>query len=489
MRYALSDIPLVNRLLRSRWLQWSLTAATLLFFVLAILAGLFGTPAGNRNFGIVFVWIVWWALLILLLVPFAGRLWCGICPIPAPGEWLQRRALVQPRPGAKLYTLGKKWPRAFRNIWLQNAGFLGVALFSAVILTTPRVTALVLLGFVLVAIATSLIFERRIFCRYLCPVGGFIGLYSQAAPVEIRVKDRTVCADHREKSCYTGNDEGYGCPWLVFPGNLTSNTYCGMCTECLKTCTMNNVALYVRQPGADLIQPQRRGLDEAYKGLIMLACAFIYSTVLIGPWGILKETARAVGTPGWFAYAGAFLALNLAVLPGLFWLAVRAGQALDRQNLLPPEGGSGQLADGPVRGSFDKLRTGSRGTSEDEAPSGRTKKLFVDYAVVLVPLGLTAWVAFSLSFVLVNFSYAWSVLSDPLGWGWNLLGTASLKWTPYVPGLVPFLQVPVMLVGLVAAIALALRAAHQHGQKPWAAVPVAVFCAAATIGLLGLYLA
>ena len=99
MRYAISDVPIIKRMLRSRWLQWSLTALTLLFFVLAIIAGLVGTPAGNRNFGIVFVWIVWWALLILLLLPFAGRLWCGVCPIPAPGEWLQRRALVQPRPG------------------------------------------------------------------------------------------------------------------------------------------------------------------------------------------------------------------------------------------------------------------------------------------------------------------------------------------------------------------------------------------------------
>ena len=145
-RYAISDIPLVKRLLRSRWPQWFVVAAMLLFFVLAILAGLFGTPAGNRNFGIVFVWIVWWALLILLMVPFAGRLWCGICPIPAPGEWLQRRVLVQPRPGGKLYTLGLKWPRRFRNIWLQNIGFLGVVP-STVILTTLLVTALVLAGF------------------------------------------------------------------------------------------------------------------------------------------------------------------------------------------------------------------------------------------------------------------------------------------------------------------------------------------------------
>jgi len=453
MRYALSEIPVIKSVLRTRWLQWSLTAVTLFFFVLAIVAGLVGTPAGNRNFGIVFVWIVWWALLILLLVPFAGRLWCGICPIPAPGEWLQRRALVQPRPGGRLYTLGKKWPRAFRNIWLQNAGFLGVALFSTVILTTPMATALVLLGFVIVAIGTSLVFERRTFCRYLCPVGGFIGLYSQVAPVELRVKDAAVCASHAEKTCYTGSDDGYGCPWLLFPGGLVNNTYCGLCTECLRTCTRDNVAIFVRQPGADLVKTTGHKLDEAYKGLIMLACAFIYSAVLIGPWGVLKETARAVGTPGWFAYAAVFLALNLVILPGLFWLAVRGGWSIDK----------------PAKTTM--------------------RKLFSDYAAVLVPLGLTAWMAFTLSFVLVNFSYAWSVLSDPLGWGWNLLGTAGLKWTPYVPGLLPVLQIPALLFGLAAATGLAVRTARQHGQSPWAAVPVIAFCTAATIGLLGLYLA
>ncbi len=190
--YAISEIPILKRLLKSRWPQWLLVALLLGFFVVAILAGFLGTPAGNRNFGIVFVWIVWWALLMLMLVPVFGRLWCGVCPIPAPGEWLQRRSLVAPANGGRLFTLGKKWPRRLRNIWLQNLGFLGVALFSTVILTTPFVTALVLLGFVLIAIATSLVFERRAFCRYLCPVGGFIGLYSQIAPIELRVKDRDI---------------------------------------------------------------------------------------------------------------------------------------------------------------------------------------------------------------------------------------------------------------------------------------------------------
>jgi len=557
--YALSEIPIVRRALRSRWPQFGLTAIMLAFFVLAIVAGLAGTPAGNRNFGIVFVWIVWWALLILLLVPFAGRMWCGVCPIPAPGEWLQRRALVQPRPGGKLYTLGLKWPRPLRNIWLQNAGFLGVALFSAVILTTPAATALVLLAFMIVAVGTSLAFERRTFCRYLCPVGGFIGLYSQVAPLELRVKDPAVCAGHKEKTCYTGSDDGYGCPWMVFPGSLTSNTYCGLCTECLRTCNRDNVAIFARRAGADLLQTSGRRLDEAYKGLIMLACAFIYSAVLLGPWGELKEAARAVGTPGWMAYTAAFLAINLVVVPGLFWIAVRAGRWLGgregetsssqierlatqappamagatlpnfrvgaiasslraesgtvsagRSEGIPPVEARGEIASSQtpllattvpslggallattaVNGSARVTARGTRpGRPAVRGMSASTSELFAGYAAVLVPLGLAAWVAFTLSFVLINFSYAWPALSDPLGWGWDLLGTASLPWTPYAPGLVPLLQVPVLLAGLASAIALALRTAGQHGQRPWGALPVAAFCTASTIGLLGLYLA
>ena len=73
-RLELTRIPFVKKTLASRWLQWSLIALMLPFFVLAILTGFFGTPAGNRNFGIVFVWIVWLAMLTLALVPFGGRL-------------------------------------------------------------------------------------------------------------------------------------------------------------------------------------------------------------------------------------------------------------------------------------------------------------------------------------------------------------------------------------------------------------------------------
>ena len=325
-RVELTRYPVVKGLLRSRWPQLFLRAITLGIFLLAIFAGLAGTPVGNRNLAIVLVWIAWWGLLALLAVPLFGRGWCSICPIPMPGEWLQQGSVL--KPGGKGLGLGRRWPNPLRNIWLQNGAFLLLALFSAVILTEPKVSALVLASFLLVAIGASLLFERRSFCRYLCPVGGFIGLYSQSAPLELRVVDPSVCASHTEKTCYTGSSQGYGCPWQVFPGGLTKNTNCGLCMECLRTCPHDNLSLNARPFGADLEIPGGRKLDEAYKAFILLGSAMIYAAVMLGPWGELKSLAYGVGTLPWFGYGLALLLVTLVIVPGLFWIASTLGQVL-----------------------------------------------------------------------------------------------------------------------------------------------------------------
>ncbi len=72
-RFDLTRYGWLKTLLESRLLQPVLMLTTLFFFVLAILTGFVGTPVGNRNFGIIFVWIIWWALLIMILVPIFGR--------------------------------------------------------------------------------------------------------------------------------------------------------------------------------------------------------------------------------------------------------------------------------------------------------------------------------------------------------------------------------------------------------------------------------
>ncbi len=432
----------IKKSLTSRYPQLAVFIVMLVGYIFAIMAGLIGTPVGSHNFSIVFVWIAWWAILILVAVPFFGRGWCAVCPIPLPGEWLQRGAVLAP-PDKKPRWFNLRWPRAFRNIWLQNISFLLLALFSSVLLTTPNITGIVLAAMLFGAIGLSTVFERRAFCRYLCPVGGFIGLYSQTAPIELRIKDKQVCATCEGKPCYNGSPEGYGCPWDVFPGGLAKNTYCGLCMECIRTCPHDNIAVNLRPFSADLAKPSTR-MDEAFKAFIMLGSAMIYAGVLLGPWGTLKDATYNVGTSAWFIYAVVFLSIIFIIMPSLFALCI---SRFENFNLF--------------------------------------KKRFATLSTSLIPLGLMFWVAFSLSFVLTNATYILASLSDPLGLGWNLFGTANATWQPMLTSILAPVQTLALVGGLVWSARTAQKAAKEAKTS---SIPVIAFCFIATSVMLWLLL-
>jgi len=449
-RIDLGRIPVVRALLVSRGPQLVLQLAALAGLSLVIVSGLLGTPVGNRNPATVLVWIAWWAALMIVAVPLFGRLWCSICPLALPGEWLQRGAIHRPRgPGRGL---SLRWPPRLRGMWTQNAAFVLVALFSLPVLTQPRLTAILLAGLVLLAIAISLVFERRTFCRYLCPVGGFIGLYSQAALLELRVRDPRVCAQHKTKTCYSGSTAGYGCPWMAFPASLKTNVSCGLCLECLRTCPLDNVAINLRPIGTDLQKPTRVGLDEAFKSLLLVGSALVYVLVLLGPWSNLRTAAASVGSMPWVTYSAGFLLVTLIALPGLFHLATRLGTP----NGSPPLAGWG---------------------------------VFRAFAPALIPLGLGAWAAFSLGLVLANASTILPAISDPLGLGWDILGTSAAAWTPLGGSLGAWPMVVLVLAGLTWTSRRVRAVAEDLGGGVRMAVPVWGFSLLLASGFLWSFVA
>ena len=411
-------LPWLKGLVRMRSFQFLAILPNLILFYLFLIAGFFGTPIGNRNIIIVFVWILWWFVLIAVMMPFGSRLWCTMCPLPFVGDWLQRKAVLKVRSGKspgtenKFFGLQKRWPKRLSNIWLQNFGFLFLATFSALLVTRPLVSAILFGVLILLAAALALVYRLRTFCNYVCPISGFLSLYAMTSTVELRSADKDVCLKCTTKSCIRGSDRGWACPWNVYMGKLDRNNYCGLCFECVKSCPNDNISLYLRPfSTSDVLL---RGYDEVWKASIMLMLAFSYSIVLLGPWGWLKDWAnisemRNWGGFGLFAAGQALLAL--VIFPGLYYLSIRLAKWYARADAIS------------------------------------TRELFLKYAYMLVPMGLLAWIAFSVPLIMVNGSYIISVVSDPLGWGMNLFGTAEFPWKPLWPQWVPFVQVPILLAG------------------------------------------
>ena len=444
-----------------RWFHFAIVLPNVLVLFFFLLAGVFGSPIGNRNIIVTVVWILWWFLLITVLVPLGGRSWCLACPLPFFGEWLSRRRLVGVRPeaesGRALETggLNRPWPRRWSSTWVQNLLFLTLCTFSTILVTRPALTAAVLGLMLVAAVVVHAVFRRRSFCRYLCPLNAWMSVYAMTAMVEVRAKDRDRCAGCREHACCTGSADAWGCPWLVNPSKLDRNNHCGLCMECVKACPNDNLTLRARPFCSDTTIARA---DEAWMSLIMITLVIAYSVTLLGPWGNVKLWANVTEVGNWagFGLHAATVWFTALVAMPAAWFGLAA---LGRR-----------LAGDTTHGS---------------------KELFLRYSFLLVPLGLLAWMAFSLPLIMVNYSHIVASLSDPLGWGWDLFGTAGMQWAPLRPDLIPYLQIPLLVIGLALALwrggAVARQLYPHAGTAVRSLLPHGAMCVAITMVLLRLY--
>ena len=266
-----AKLPWLGKLFKMRSFPAILIIPNMIMFVIFLAAGIFGSPVGSRNIMVVFIWILWWFGLIAVLVPFGSRSWCTMCPLPFFGDWVQRRTLIKVNTGSSIGTRNQlygrllRWPKKLSNIWVQNIGFLCLATFSAHLVTRPMATVLMLGGLIVVAAVMGFIWKQRVFCNYVCPVGGFLSLYSMTAMVELRSADKNVCRKCTSKACAAGSDKGWACPWFIYMGALERNNYCGMCTECVKSCPHDNIKLYWRPFCSDTVLKGYDELHDAYE--------------------------------------------------------------------------------------------------------------------------------------------------------------------------------------------------------------------------------
>ncbi len=463
-RYELTRFKAVRALFKSRWFPLSIILVNLFVFTVILVSGITGGfSTGNYNFGIMFVWILWYVVLMLFLVPVGGRLWCMMCPFPMFGDWLQRGKLVTVGQ-MKARGLRKRWPKELRNLWPLTILFFVSTFFSAFFTVRPLATFILLSVIIVFATIVSVLYERRTFCLYFCPVSGFQGLYSNFAATEVRVKDPEICRNHSRKTCFLGNENGYGCPWNEQPFVMSRNTNCGMCLECFKTCPYDNMAYNLRPPGVGLIEEQKQmtaarkkqRLDEAFKGFTMLGIMIVFFLTMQGPYGAIKDLVRAISIKGYLGFIFGHVLVSFILLPGFFLLF----------SLL------------------SKKMSGNKGVT--------LRTVFREFGTLLVPIGIGAWAAFSVGIILPNGSYLLHVISDPFAWGWDLFGTADYPWTPYLTGLMPYIQIFFVSLGLLFSLEYGFKIARKmYGERKesirgW--IPMLIFLLVIHTGILWLFI-
>jgi len=338
--------PKVARLLRNRRFQFLLILPNQIVFWAVILLGLLGTVVPGLNFGTAITWYLWFCLVFVMMV-VVGRAWCAMCPFGGFGEWVQRRALWQRT--QKVLGLGRKLPEP-----IAQYGFL-LSVGSFLVLTwieetfniagpgAPHATSWMVVGIVASALVFFLAFERRTFCRYVCPLSALIGTVGAMGSVAgFRTRDRDVCVACETKECMRGSSSGYGCPWYTWPGSADSNLACGLCTECYKSCPSDNIGLFLQKPMTSVVAPTRRRFDVAWAvavlwGLVVyqqLNATNVYGTV--DNW---LNTTLHLRYPDPVDYVG-IIGLVALVMGGAAWVVQRA---LARRDVVFPSGGTSYL--------------------------------------------------------------------------------------------------------------------------------------------------
>ena len=253
-------------------------------------------------------------------------------------------------------------------------------------------TAIMAMLFVGLAVLCALIFEKRAFCRYACLVGRIQGLYALFSPVELRPESADVCRTCSSKACYKGTDSEIGCPTNLFPGNLKENTYCTLCTECVRSCPHDNIGINIRPPATDLMEKVQFKWDEAILAVMLLALTSFHGITMTPTWSGINNMLRAEMGLGPKIVFSLLMAIMIVLPVLLFWITAWAA----------------------------RLMTNESGMS--------IGKIFRAFAYSVIPIALFYHLAHNGMHFFKEAQNIIPLLSDPFGWGWDLFGTARKEY-------------------------------------------------------------
>lgn len=362
--------------------------------------------------------------------------------------------------GKRLFPAKRRWPHFLRSKWLAAALLLAylIAYEAFSLWDRPSWTAWIIVGYFVAAFTVDAFFKEASFCKYICPIGQFNFVQSLVSPLEVKVREASVCKSCKTYDCIRGNEKQRGCELYLFQPRKRGNLDCTFCLDCVYACPHDNVGILPVLPTATLFaDPQRSSVgrlskrfDLAMLALVVTLGGFANAAGMTEPvmnW--MREWQLRFGLASRLPVVAAYYALLLGAVA--LWIALaRLFSA--------------------AAGGMD------RGTA--------WKRLVSSFSFALVPLGFAMWLAHVLFHLLTEKS-VFAALSRFLEDHGQALGAGLNRMIPSpTPDSLLSLQMTVLGVGLLLTLYVcwrtALRVATQRlaawrAGMPWMVLALALY--------------
>jgi hypothetical protein len=381
---------------------------TVAALVLIVVAGIIGDQTPTRNLAPTAIWIAWWVGFSYLSA-FVGNIWALVNPWAAIFDWC-KRIVSKPRApqGARI-----NWPKGL-GVWPAIALFFVFAWLELVWggRSIPSQLAWLVAGFSVLTWTGMFIFGRTTWLTYADPFALAFGVLSKFGPIDIRVEHGIGGTSATDNP--SGHERHYE--------SADSRWSC-----------------MLRPPGAGLLDTENMSRSLSVFVIVMLSTVTFDGFMATPLWQRIESAlyvalpvlgdsrVAVIDTAGLLVFCFAFMAVYylFATL-----IAHAAG------NLMTPDAAS---------------------------------RAFV---LTLVPIAIAYLVAHYLGYFLIQGQLLIRLVSDPFGFGWNILGTAHFRPDIGIVGarFVWYTSLVAIVLGHVAAVSLAHVVALRRFSDPRLAI-------------------
>ena len=392
-------------------------------FVLLILAGLLGHQNPAKNLAPTLVWVIWWVGLAYVSA-LGGNLWALINPWRVLFGWAEvLYRWVAPGRG-----LSRHWsyPHAL-GAWPGVLLFLAFAWVELVFqgAAVPANLAVMALVYSGITWTGMFLFGKDTWLRYGEAFSLAFGLLARFAPTEVRVRDPRIC----RACCLACRDR---------------DGVCIDCYACFARADATQREWNLRPYAVGLARNEGVSVSEMVFVLLLLATVTFDGFLATPVWAEIRNTLHGFLPNLGDARRLVTRTLGLLVFPMLFL---------------------------EVYLIFSILMAMASGRRLSGVRLART------FIFTLIPIAIAYHIAHYLSFLLIQGQRLLPLASDPLGLGWNLLGTAGyginigmvgarFGWYTTVIAIVVGHIIAVYLAHLVALRTLRDRTLALHSQYP-----------------------